>query len=462
MGVLYPVKEIWRRFWVYSGLTVMTIVALINFLMLLAILPVKYLVSETFYRRFTSILLHFSVPGFLCVPFSWCGCRVRCQGLGYLREYAEKNAVILSNHSARIDWVIGLFIGTCYYSRVGFVTEAFVLLLPIVGWFRMLCEDMFVFRSFKRDKIRLEENINGFHASNVKRWVFLSPEGMICDFSDFDKKYIRDCRDFCKSRGLSPFEMCLTPRYKGITCFNKIVSNGVDEPAQNISVTMTYTQDGERLVKPLSDDTRVIPDLWTILSGGLDVDVHLHMLELSNDPEVMKDQLMNDYAMKDKLLKHFWEKGRYPAEHPVLKKAPKGWAVYHDQAAGEPDAGHGPYQTVPVPHWRMNLSVIAQMLLMVAAFRLSGLSVMLSTVVFLIWSAIATSHILGQLLANGQSRESLPFEGCTKALMFRMNGREGAKAEPEALPLGTEEKVPQDPRLSCQIPCVAAADKKGE
>ena len=425
--------EPFKRIWVYTGLTCMTIVALINFLMLLALTPVKYFVSAGLYRHLTTILLDFAVPGFLCVPFSWAGCKVRCNGLGYMRDRAQENMLVLSNHSARVDWVIGLFIGTYYYTRVGFVTEAFVLLLPIVGWFRMLCEDMFVFRSFKKDKERLEENIDAFHSSGVKRWVFLSPEGMIADFSDFDRKYVEDCRSFCESRGMKPFDMCLTPRYKGITVFNKLVTKGEEKPAVDLSVTMTYVQDGERLVKPLSDDTRIIPDLWNILKGGLRVDVSCHLLELSNEPTTMRDQLMQEYADKDALLKHFYEQGRYPRDHPSVSPAPHGWAVYHDENVPVPADEADAFQTVPVQHLRMNVSMLSQLGLLAYLFLSSGYRVTLAVLVAAIWGLIASSHIFGQLLANGQSRESLPFEGCTKAIYFRMSGREGAdgqEAEP--------------------------------
>eukprot|EP00968_Pinguiococcus_pyrenoidosus_P001336 scaffold58_cov256-Pinguiococcus_pyrenoidosus.AAC.31 len=236
--------------------------------------------------------------------------------------------------------------------------------------------------------------------------------------------------------------MCLTPRYKGVTCFNKIVTNGFDRPAENISVTMTYSQNGERLVKPLSDDSRVIPDLWTVLQGGLVVDVHLHMLRLSNNPEVMKDQLMGDYADKDALLKHFYDHGTYPAEHPVLETAPKGWKVYHDDTVAAPQDG-SVWQTVPVPHARMNASVLVQLAFVIGIFIYSGSAFALYTGVFVIWSVIATSHIVGQVLTGGQSRESLPFEGCTKAIMFRMNGREGLPGKKgDLLDSSKEEKLP--------------------
>merc|ERR1719281_136011 len=109
-----------------------------------------------------------------------------------------------------------------------------------------------------------------------------------------------------------------------MTCFNKMVTHGAD--ADVISITMAYSQRGSCLVKPLCHDDRLIPDLYDLLRGGMNVDCHLHTMDLSNDPEVLKRQMMEEYHNKDKLLKAFYENGSFPPAHPSISPAPEGWS----------------------------------------------------------------------------------------------------------------------------------------
>eukprot|EP00510_Aplanochytrium_minuta_P006813 CAMPEP_0184032112 /NCGR_PEP_ID=MMETSP0955-20130417/2768_1 /TAXON_ID=627963 /ORGANISM="Aplanochytrium sp, Strain PBS07" /LENGTH=365 /DNA_ID=CAMNT_0026318059 /DNA_START=445 /DNA_END=1542 /DNA_ORIENTATION=- len=333
--------------------------------------------------------------------------------MNVLASRKKSNALFLANHNARIDWMFGLYMGSLFDQRVSFVTEAFIMILPIVGWFRYIAEDMFVFRSFKQDKDRMEKNIQSFHDSKCTRWVFLCPEGAIVDFSAADKQYVKDCNKFCQSMGLEPFEMVLTPRYKGLQCFNKIVTDGRDAPATDISATMTYTQRGQKLSKPLKHDERIIPDLWVILQGGLECHVNIRLLTLSNDPEVMKHQVMRDYAYKDKLLKHFWENGEYPQEAD----------------AGSPENPSSPYVQVNAPWVMQNISLFSQFAFWCGVLAYFGKLHWTYNIFVTFYITIAVSHITGEVLASGQSRESIPFEGLTKAILFRMIGREGAKAD---------------------------------
>jgi hypothetical protein len=320
-----PQWTVLSRMKVYTYMTLITTLVFLNMCGGVVLLPV-FFISPGAYRKITTFMLWFSEPGFLCIPFSWAACKVRCNGLGYLIRYVGKDALFISNHSARVDWYLGMFLTTMYCQRVAFVMEYFAMMMPIVGWWRYLVEDMYVVRSFKQDQERLDQNIDGFHTSGVHRWLYLSPEGMIADFSEHDKKYIRDCRRFCEDMSVDPYDYLLTPRYKGMTCFNRLVTEGVSEEdtTQVVSVTMAYCKDGKNLCKPLIDDDRHIPDLFDLLGGGMTVDVHLHMLSLSNNPEVLKGQMMEEYALKDKLLKHFHEHGFFPVCAPGPKPPSRG------------------------------------------------------------------------------------------------------------------------------------------
>lgn len=110
--------------------------------------------------------------------------------------------------------------------RVGFVCEGIIQYMPLIGWYRRLvCEDVFVMRSFKQvrwplfpaapapssnpgpatqDAGTIKKNCNSFHDAKCKRMLFLSPEGVVCDFGERDKKYISECRDFAQELGCVP------------------------------------------------------------------------------------------------------------------------------------------------------------------------------------------------------------------------------------------------------------------
>jgi hypothetical protein len=412
---------------VYTYMTLITTLVFLNMCGGVVLLPV-FFISPGAYRKITTFMLWFSEPGFLCIPFSWAACKVRCNGLGYLIRYVGKDALFISNHSARVDWYLGMFLTTMYCQRVAFVMEYFAMMMPIVGWWRYLVEDMYVVRSFKQDQERLDQNIDGFHTSGVHRWLYLSPEGMIADFSEHDKKYIRDCRRFCEDMSVDPYDYLLTPRYKGMTCFNRLVTEGVSEEdtTQVVSVTMAYCKDGKNLCKPLIDDDRHIPDLFDLLGGGMTVDVHLHMLSLSNNPEVLKGQMMEEYALKDKLLKHFHEHGFFPSAHPVISPPPEGWDSKADPALAWD--GEAPWQAIGSlwsHHIRMNVSLVAQVVIIYTlAYYMNSVSSLHFFLAF-IWCTLGLGHISSVHLTGGQSRESVPFESIIKSVLFRVMGREG-------------------------------------
>eukprot|EP00924_Labyrinthula_sp_SR-Ha-C_P009855 snap_masked-scaffold_21-processed-gene-1.6-mRNA-1 protein AED:0.07 eAED:1.00 QI:0/-1/0/1/-1/1/1/0/488 len=464
------ITSIFTRLFCYGHLTLFALSGVVHFFTTLFATPIA-LFSLKAYRSACSWIMYFLVPGILCVPVSWRGLRVHTNGLGYLNKFKGQNLLILANHAARIDWLIGQYFGWTKGERVGFITEAFIMMLPFFGWTRYLFGDMFVWRSFKRDKDRLDKNIMSFHKTKSRRWIFLCPEGHIADFGPQDQKYIRDCQEFSQSFGHDPFKMVLTPRYKGMILFNKIMTKGQEGVnATPMSVTMTYVKNGEVCVKPLSSKDRIIPDLWSLVTGGVHCYVHCHTIEMSNEPEVMKKQLMADYAIKDKLLKTFYLKGRFPAGHPDYsnENCPENWKPVSDPAEpflAEKDMFHvngklnlshseieeakleklgrveqNVWQTFPVDHWFMNLSLFFQMFGSVYFLNFLGYPHAAKYIFFGTYSLLALSHLIGEFLAGGQSRESIPLESLIKALVFRWIGREGAAAEQDACREGNDDQ----------------------
>lgn len=138
------------------------------------------------YLSITSVIINWTTPIVFFMPLVFSGSRVYCNDIALLEETKKQNSLLLSNHGSRIDWMIGMFVGfsrrlTTRASeriRVGFVAEALIQFMPLVGWYRKLvCHDIFVWRSFLRDAPTIEANINDFHDANENRMLFLSPEG---------------------------------------------------------------------------------------------------------------------------------------------------------------------------------------------------------------------------------------------------------------------------------------------
>jgi len=84
----------------------------------------------------------------------------------YENKVKAANSLMLANHGSRIDWMIGMYVGYIEKPvrvRVGFVCEKVIKYMPFIGWYRnVICEDVFVDRSFKLDKINISTNLNDF------------------------------------------------------------------------------------------------------------------------------------------------------------------------------------------------------------------------------------------------------------------------------------------------------------
>ena len=64
----------------------------------------------------------------MLITFSWCMPPLRVRDYDSFRAIKRKgNALLLSTHCSRIDWLIGMFVGLVQNPiRVGFVCEALI------------------------------------------------------------------------------------------------------------------------------------------------------------------------------------------------------------------------------------------------------------------------------------------------------------------------------------------------
>jgi len=148
------------------------------------------------FRRYMTALTNYTTPIVFNLPMILSGTKLHCDSMDYYENKVKAaNSLMLANHGSRIDWMIGMYVGYIEKPvrvRVGFVCERVIKYMPFIGWYRnFICEDVFVDRSFKIDKINISENLNSFHDTDVERMLYLSPEGVVVDFGERDMQYMQ-------------------------------------------------------------------------------------------------------------------------------------------------------------------------------------------------------------------------------------------------------------------------------
>jgi len=371
------------------------------------------------YKRACTHYDRFVQPAILAVPFSWCGFRVWCCTPSQLKEVPRcGSSVFMTNHHSRVDWLVGLLMGSILGPpvRVGFCAEFTTMLMPIFGWSRGLFGDIFLRRTFHRDEKRIRSNIRSFKDASVDRVLFLAPEGAIVDPGVAkDAEYVAQCDKFMGDHGRQPLKYLLTPRYKGMQLVAKHNPRGIfsvtmafvckDTDAVKVDPLTGQASGGCLCSRPLDDPARVIPDLHTIFRGGLHCFTHIlhvdgdRLKETSPGSEV-RDALLDDYARKDALLHTFRETGSFGCEDQYM---------------------------LPVRHVRMNATVLF-MTGWTGLFLKLGLGWSLRVVCrrvgvsfFMLFLLHAFTHIHAERI-SGASRESLLFETVIKMLMQRWMG----------------------------------------
>ncbi|GMH70283.1 hypothetical protein TrRE_jg10717 [Triparma retinervis] len=356
--------------------------------------------SKRTFRRYMGGLINYTTPIVFNLPMVLSGTTFHCDSLELLRQCKQTNALMLANHGSRIDWMMGMYVGYIadpFRARVGFVCERVIQYMPLIGWYRkIVCEDVFVDRSFKVDKINISANLNDFHDDNIERMLFLSPEGVVVDFGERDMQYMQACRDFCMEFGVKPFDYVLTPRYKGQTVLVEHVKHG----GTITSVTMAFVRDGKLLNCEMWSKERVIPDIYTLCAGlgGSPVHIFINIEELNFKADSdIKTIMMQDYVRKDNLLREW---------HNLLK-------------AGKLDEMKSRFTQFKSNFWSAQFVQVLhglQLYLFASYFDVIPQLVRGVTYMFLF---IAFSHTLGWIM-NGTSMESVPFETGIKAVLMKL------------------------------------------
>lgn len=355
------------------------------------------------FHNLTTLLIHWTTPIVFGFPLVLSGSRIFCDTSAHLIEAKDGNSLVLANHGSRIDWMIGMFLSHtkkmgsryCRRARLGFVCEAPIQFMPLIGWYRKLvCDDIFVWRSFDKDAAIIKNNIQQLQLSDTKRMLVLSPEGVIVDFSESDKLYVQNCQEFCIKQGFKPFEYVLTPRYKGTSCLLDQVKKG--DPI--VSICIVYIKNNKLLNCRLVSSERVVPDIYLLTQGiggfAVDVFVHTRRIEAEHILSDTKKILMLENSWKDTVLEE-WEKQleNHKTYDPLLVDFE---AVNCDK------------QEILLNH------VVHFLLLIILPYSLDSLHTLFRFFICL-FCVVSVLHTFGWAI-NSSSMESVPFETGIKAV----------------------------------------------
>ena len=84
--------------------------------------------------------------------------------------------------------------------------------LPVIGWSSFLSEDIFLDRSWDRDKEKVSQSLERLESFPSPVWLHIFPEG-----TRKTEEKLKESQEFAASRGLTVLKNHLTPRTKGFT-----------------------------------------------------------------------------------------------------------------------------------------------------------------------------------------------------------------------------------------------------
>lgn len=386
----------------YIYLTFMIIIALIGLILIILIYPLYYINTKLF-RTISNNILNFIIPAFLA-PISWNNFSI------YITKNIENlkndnsNKIIMSNHASRIDWIACLWYGYCSKKRkINYICESPHKYLPIVGWFRNLCEDIFVNRSFDKDKNNIISNINSFKYTKTKRDIVFCPEGIILDNNAYDDNILKDCNEFCKKNNFKEFSYVLTPRYKGLSCL-------IDKDIKYYSLTFAYVKNNKLMNCELKNKNRKVPDLIDILKDKIELyvywdEIKFNLKKIKNQDDLnklVKKKLFNSYKKHDKYLKNF---DKHFKKYNVME-------FYKDQKIKEP------FNEIPCETKMKSLYFFMIFISFYFYIKKYVSENAFKKSILFIFFTILFSHSCGKYI-SGYSRESIPFETLLKAIIYR-------------------------------------------
>jgi len=232
------------------------------------------------------------------------------------KKFSDMKLVVV-NHHTELDWLFSWQVA----DRAGVLgccralAKESLRWVPIIGWSSCMAGDVFLSRSWEKDKVRVKAKVEGLQLMPHPAWLFLFPEG-----TRINPAKHKASLEFAESRGLPRLEHHLIPRTKGFAL--------TAEHMEGSLLDLTFVQgDGA-------------PPTMTSLLNGKTVDnrVFVREIPLSSVPKGEKEAgewLMQLFKEKDEVkaayLADDWDRlgklGQFKARHPPKRSWALVWTV---------------------------------------------------------------------------------------------------------------------------------------
>jgi len=232
------------------------------------------------------------------------------------KDFRERQLVLV-NHHTELDWLLSWqfadrvkILGSCRA-----LAKKSLQFAPIIGWSSFLSGDIFLSRSWEKDKLTVKAKVDALEDQPLPTWLFIFPEG-----TRFNEKKHKESQEFAASRGLPVLKHHLIPRTKGFTVTSQHMKGGV--------LDLTFVP-GD-LAPPTLDSL--------LMGRSVDTRVFVREIPQSSIPKGEKEagewlmQLFKEKDdIKDAYLAGDWDKlkelGQFTARHPPKRSWALVWTV---------------------------------------------------------------------------------------------------------------------------------------
>ncbi|GLV31295.1 1-Acylglycerol-3-phosphate O-acyltransferase 3 [Carabus blaptoides fortunei] len=257
--------------------------------------------SKYVYRKINYYLCYANYAH-LCFYFSWyndsdCYVYMNKNIDNYI---GKEHAYIIYNHRYEIDWcIVGNILNHfhCLGNCKGYLKNV-LKYFPLIGWNCFFAENIFLQRSFDKDRRIINKQVRELVNYPDPMWLFLCPEG-----TRFTPDKHRYSLQYAREKGLPEFKHHLTPRTKGFVTSLAVMKGKM---GAIYDITLTF------------DPQAVEPTFLNMLRGHK-IDAHFYIkripLETVPEDEQGASQFLYDlFEEKDKLQESFFNTGKYCSE----------------------------------------------------------------------------------------------------------------------------------------------------